>query len=837
MNNIYRLLLFLGFALFTILANAQESFERRYPTTRGEVVASSLSAAGTGYVMLGVEVNENDERDMVNVTFLSTKGNIQRSFSIDYDSIRINQVGNAVNQGDGFWAISAVLEKDSLNKVITQFDLSTNLIWTTIVGQLTDNKELEAGRSGLAAVPGKRLFHVHNVAGVNGTIDLQLTGLDSTGAIIFIRNIGLGDEINERLMKMHVGLDSSIMLLGTTDNAEAPLFLTKLDTAGREVWTKTYNGDFGRTFSDNGFEITQLLDSTWVIVGSINASRIRTNGGFVLQLDNDGNIIQGRTFSTSGIQDNLYPNGIIGTLDTSVVVSMIRQAASGTIAIPLVIKYDLDSVITYQTLLDTCIGINPDIASLVTVDSISASFLTTTIKDDMQIPYLAKLDALGNTQCQESAEIIIIDSVGFTTGSIDYSFEDIMVEDSIEVEKETYSNYNPPILQLPDTIYCPQDPINYTVDGTVRGGVSYIWEDNSIDPVRTLTEEGMYMLTVTVREDLCFTLCDTMTISQRNFPQVSIAKDFSNFCTSGAGQLEAETMGAAITRFTWNTGSDQAVISVDGVPASYNVEVEDACGNTANASASVTEADLIPPVVAEIMRDCNTLTVVGTGFIGQTWSTGATTASIRVNSPGTYSVVVEDECGDDVQTPIEIVLSEGDLPPPVNAEILLECGSPRILSLVGSGFASQEWSTGETTEAIEITAAGTYSVTVTGESVSTPTGDCQNTQIRNINVSEEQIQKSTGCLIWPNALMPLNPEIENQTFGPNILDGCRNLVSFEMRIYNRWGKNIFTSNDSSLRWNGSVSGNNQPGGVYFYWARYDDGNTVCEREGDITLIR
>jgi len=87
-------------------------------------------------------------------------------------------------------------------------------------------------------------------------------------------------------------------------------------------------------------------------------------------------------------------------------------------------------------------------------------------------------------------------------------------------------------------------------------------------------------------------------------------------------------------------------------------------------------------------------------------------------------------------------------------------------------------------------------------------------------------------------LHPENREPENQVFGPVIRNGCENLVvDYELRIFNRWGKNIFTTNDVTTTWNGAINGSNQPGGVYYYWATYSDGTTTCERRGDMTLLR
>ena len=58
------------------------------------------------------------------------------------------------------------------------------------------------------------------------------------------------------------------------------------------------------------------------------------------------------------------------------------------------------------------------------------------------------------------------------------------------------------------------------------------------------------------------------------------------------------------------------------------------------------------------------------------------------------------------------------------------------------------------------------------------------------------------------------------------------------RIYNRWGKLVFQSNDPEYGWDGTFQGVPQPMDVYAYTldAQFFDG-TKTTRKGDITLIR
>jgi gliding motility-associated-like protein len=85
----------------------------------------------------------------------------------------------------------------------------------------------------------------------------------------------------------------------------------------------------------------------------------------------------------------------------------------------------------------------------------------------------------------------------------------------------------------------------------------------------------------------------------------------------------------------------------------------------------------------------------------------------------------------------------------------------------------------------------------------------------------------------PNAFTPgrfgQNSIIKVQGFG---------ISSLIFRIYNRWGRMVFESNDQNLGWDGTYKGTPQPMDVYAYTldATFFDG-TKTTRKGDITLIR
>lgn len=57
--------------------------------------------------------------------------------------------------------------------------------------------------------------------------------------------------------------------------------------------------------------------------------------------------------------------------------------------------------------------------------------------------------------------------------------------------------------------------------------------------------------------------------------------------------------------------------------------------------------------------------------------------------------------------------------------------------------------------------------------------------------------------------------------------------SFEIKIFDRWGAEVFSSKDWSFRWNGTLKDRKVPLGVYTYWLDFN-----CNQyEGSVTLIR
>jgi hypothetical protein len=111
---------------------------------------------------------------------------------------------------------------------------------------------------------------------------------------------------------------------------------------------------------------------------------------------------------------------------------------------------------------------------------------------------------------------------------------------------------------------------------------------------------------------------------------------------------------------------------------------------------------------------CNgTTTTLNAGNPGATylWNTGATTQTINVSTTGTYSVTVTDPSGCVGADAITITVNPA---PNVNLGADMNaCNGETILLNAGNPGATYLWSNGATTQTINVTETGTYSVVVT----------------------------------------------------------------------------------------------------------------------------
>ncbi len=111
----------------------------------------------------------------------------------------------------------------------------------------------------------------------------------------------------------------------------------------------------------------------------------------------------------------------------------------------------------------------------------------------------------------------------------------------------------------------------------------------------------------------------------------------------------------------------------------------------------------------------NTVLNAGSGYASYLWSNGATTQQITASTGGTYIVTVSvgPGCTGSAQA---VVTSVAYPQPTVQSNIPSICSGSTATLNAGSGYGAYLWSNGKTTQSIDVTQPGTFTVTVTNAS-------------------------------------------------------------------------------------------------------------------------
>jgi hypothetical protein len=257
-----------------------------------------------------------------------------------------------------------------------------------------------------------------------------------------------------------------------------------------------------------------------------------------------------------------------------------------------------------------------------------------------------------------------------------------------------------------------------TGGGAICGGASttlnapaglapYTWSNGGTGASINVTTAGTYTVTVTAGPGCTATASTTVALSPNPTPSINGSL---SFCPGGNTTLTATGGGT----YQWNTGGTGAAINVTNA-GTYTVTVTNAQGCTATAQATVTIQNNLTPSITGTPSFCqgsNSVLNAGAGFASYLWSTTATSQTITVNSPGTYTVTVSSASGCTGTASINITVSP--LPTAsISGNNALCAGDATTLTATGGG--TYLWNDGSTSPSINVAPTGSsvYAVTVT----------------------------------------------------------------------------------------------------------------------------
>ena len=302
---------------------------------------------------------------------------------------------------------------------------------------------------------------------------------------------------------------------------------------------------------------------------------------------------------------------------------------------------------------------------------------------------------------------------------------------TLQVYNTCYAQSSPVAVtqgSFPSATVTPSGPTTFCQGGNVTlsapAGLSYHWNTGANSQSISVSQAGNYAVTVTDGNN-CQAGSTITSVTVNNLPTGTITADQgTSLCQGEATTLNVYNVTGL--GFQWSTGSTNSYITV-AQTGSYDVTLTDANGcHGAVAPINVTVHPLpsVTITAGGATSFCPGGSVLFTASSGSaySWNTGATSQSITASQQGTYTVTVTDanNCSNTYFMGVT-VYSLPDATITSNHPTTICPGSDVTLS--GPGGMSYGWSTGSHNQSITVSAAGSYTLTVTDAH------NCQSTSV------------------------------------------------------------------------------------------------------------
>jgi gliding motility-associated-like protein len=396
---------------------------------------------------------------------------------------------------------------------------------------------------------------------------------------------------------------------------------------------------------------------------------------------------------------------------------------------------------------------------------------------------------------------------------------------------------------------CPGDPV--TINSQISGGVqpyTYLWSTGQTTGSMTFTPSTTTTVWLEVT-DACTGIpaYDTLVVNVPVFAPLAVvvSPDITEICPYVPATIGVQASGGSGQyTYLWSvnsllSGTMDSLFVNPGSSTTYLITVSDNCGNSVQDSVIYTI--LSPPLVLQMNGpfeicpgDSVDLLVTATGGYGTyyyNWSTTATTPGITVapQVSTSYFVQVSDECQTFSTTAVAVVQV---VKPLANFYIATQNpmqGLPVQLTNASFNAWSYAWSFGDGNGSFLVnpthvyTQPGAYEITL----IATDQKGCLDSISKWIEIAPERY------IYLPNSFTPDGDGLNEYFYGRFI-----GLLSARFYIFNRWGEEIFFSDQLNFVWNGEYEGVPVQDGTYSWYLIYEIEKGIYEDlSGHVNVIR
>lgn len=339
---------------------------------------------------------------------------------------------------------------------------------------------------------------------------------------------------------------------------------------------------------------------------------------------------------------------------------------------------------------------------------------------------------------------------------------------------------------------------------------SFLWSNGSTNSSITTSTAGLYW--VQASNGQCAT-SDTININFNTFPIVNIGND-TTLCQ---GQTVTLNAGSA-NSYLWSDGTTNSSI-IASTTGNYWVQAN----NGICASFDTININFIAVPTVNLGNDSTycqgqTITLNAGSANSFLWSDGSTVSSITVSTSGNYWVQSSNgQCT--ASDTINIIFNTF---PTVNLGNDTTLCIGQTVTLNAGSANSFLWSDGTANSSLIASTTGNYWVQASN-------GDCATSDSLTITNTDCEIS-----IEIPNVITPNNDGF-NDHFVPIKYIGISSAI---LKIFNRWGKEIFSTDNLLVGWDGYYKNELCTDGTYYWIVQYMTINSESkELKGFLSLMK
>ena len=355
---------------------------------------------------------------------------------------------------------------------------------------------------------------------------------------------------------------------------------------------------------------------------------------------------------------------------------------------------------------------------------------------------------------------------------------------------------------------------------------SYLWSPfGGSSPTATHLGSGTYTVLVNDGKNCS----DTVQVIIGNVTPIVPTLSVKEVSCNGLkdAQIQVNTTGASPFSYVWMPNVSTSNIANGLSMGDYNVTIKDSFGCSLTVPVTVTQPDELMVKVLTTNTTCgltngiaNAITSGGTNPYQYNWSSGIGGQKINQLSAGNFSLTIIDSNGCKITDNAIRIKASQPLKISLGGDIDL-CPGDSVLLSPGS-YLTYLWQDGSDLANYRITHAGLYWVRVWDND------GCS---------ADATITVNPLCndLHFPNAFSP-NGDAHNDFFGA--VGTLYSVSNFSLKIFDRWGQQIFASTDPYSKWDGKIKSTVAPAATYVWVAAYSfNGRPLKSQKGTIVLIK